>query len=326
MSYDGWLNHREGIREIDRLGREREPFLFILSYDKQRIFAKPLDHLDGDIFYKLETLRNYSPKKRNWGYYFAKDPVSPAHYRKAFDEIIEEIRAGNTYLLNLTFRAAIESDLTLKEIFDYARAKFKLYFKGEFTCFSPERFVEITGNTISTHPMKGTIEASLPHAATKILSDSKEMAEHVMIVDLMRNDLGIVGSDIQVEQFRYIDRIRAGEKELLQVSSHITARLPDDWREHIGAILDRLTPAGSITGTPKKRTVEIIERVENYERGFYTGIFGVFDGTSLRSAVMIRYIEEAEGRLYYKSGGGITIDSDLQSEYKEMVDKIYLPF
>jgi para-aminobenzoate synthetase component 1 len=72
--------------------------------------------------------------------------------------------------------------------------------------------------------------------------------------------------------------------------------------------------------------MEIIERVEDYERGFYTGVFGIFDGESLRSAVMIRFIEEEKGRLYYKSGGGITIDSDTQSEYEELIDKIYLPF
>jgi para-aminobenzoate synthetase component 1 len=326
MNERRWLGHREGIAEIERLGRERVPFLFILSYDKQRIFAQPLDRLNPAIYYKLETVRNYPPRKRHKPYCFAKHPVSLVHYRNALEEIIEEIRSGNTYLLNLTFKTAVETDLTLREIFDYAQAKFKLYFKGEFTCFSPERFIEISGSTITTYPMKGTIEASLPDAAERILSDPKEMAEHVMIVDLMRNDLGIVGSDVKVEKFRYVDTIKAGAKELLQVSSMISARLPDDWREHIGEILDRLTPAGSITGTPKKRTMEIIKRVEDYERGFYTGVFGIFDGESLRSAVMIRFIEEKEGRLYYKSGGGITLDSDTQSEYEELIDKIYLPF
>jgi para-aminobenzoate synthetase component 1 len=147
-----------------------------------------------------------------------------------------------------------------------------------------------------------------------------------MIVDLMRNDLGIVGTRVKVEQFRYIDKIKAGDKELLQVSSRITAQLPDNWQRQIGTILDKLTPAGSITGTPKRSTVKIIEEVENYDRGFYTGIFGVFDGVSLRSGVMIRFIEETNGKMLYKSGGGITIDSDAQSEYEELIDKIYLPF
>jgi len=326
MSYQKWFGHDEGIREIDRLGRAGKPFLFILSYDKQKIFAQTLDQLDKDILYKIKTQRNYTPDTRQAPYHFSKSPVALTAYQTALGKIIDEIRSGNTYLLNLTFRTPIETDLTLKEIFNRSRAKYKLYFKGEFICFSPERFIEIREGTISAYPMKGTIEASLPNAAERILSDPKEMAEHVMIVDLMRNDLGIVGSEVKVEKFRYIDKIRAGNKELLQVSSVISARLSDEWREHIGEILDHLTPAGSITGTPKKRTIEIIDRVENYERGFYTGIFGLFDGEALQSAVMIRFIEEEEGKLFYKSGGGITIDSDAKSEYEELVDKIYLPF
>ncbi len=326
MSQGEWLNHAEGIAKIDALGKCGEPFFFLLSYDKKKIFAQSLRTLDKEIFYKLENWRNYPVEKRNKTFIFEKFPIDFLRYQKSMEKIISEIKSGNTYLLNFTFKTPIESDLTLKEIFTFARAKFKLYFKGEFICFSPERFIEINHNTISTYPMKGTIEASLPDAEREILSNPKEMAEHVMIVDLMRNDLGIVGKNIKVEKFRYIDKIRAGKKELLQVSSKITAELPDDWREHIGTILDQLTPAGSITGTPKKRTTEIIEEIENYDRGFYTGIFGIFDGESLRSGVMIRFIEEECGKLFYKSGGGITIDSDARSEYSELIDKIYLPF
>jgi para-aminobenzoate synthetase component 1 len=173
--------------------------------------------------------------------------------------------------------------------------------------------------------MKGTIDASLPNAKEQILNDTKEMAEHTMIVDLMRNDLGIVGNKVRVEKFRYIDKIKAGNKELLQVSSKITASLQSSWHSHIGDILDSITPAGSITGTPKKKTVEIIDDIEDYDRGFYTGIFGIYDGVSLDSAVMIRFIEQQQNKLYYKSGGGITIDSTPQSEYEELIDKIYLP-
>jgi len=326
MSSTGWYDRKGGFAKITALGEERRAFLFLLSYDKEKIFVQPLDELDADILYKLESKRNYSAERTPPSCTLKKSPLSPQQYRHAYEEIIEEIRSGNTYLLNLTFKTPITTDLTLQEIFMHAKAKFKLYFKGEFICFSPERFIEIHGAAIAAYPMKGTIEASLQDAKEQILSDPKETAEHVMIVDLMRNDLGIVGEHIRVEQFRYIDKIRAGEKELLQVSSKITATLSPDWRDHIGHILDSLTPAGSITGTPKKRTMEIIKRVEEYERGFYTGIFGIFDGDSLSSAVMIRFIEEEQGRLYYKSGGGITIDSDPASEYQELIDKIYFPF
>ncbi len=321
-----WQNKEEGFDAINVLGQNRTPFLFIISYDQNKIFAKPLDDLDDNIFYKLESWRNYPVEKRSKDFTFSKSPVDFFLYKKALDEVLEEIRSGNTYLLNLTFKTPVETNYSLKEIFTYARAKFKLYFKDEFICFSPERFVEIEDNTIATYPMKGTIDANLPHAKETILADEKEMAEHVMIVDLMRNDLGIIGSEVEVEKFRYEEKIKAGKKELLQVSSKITAKLPFEWKDNVGTLLKQILPAGSISGTPKKSTVNIINRVEDYDRGFYTGVFGVFDGETLRSSVMIRFIEKENDSLFYKSGGGITIDSDTKSEYDELIDKIYLPF
>jgi len=320
-----WYNKENGFDHINTLSKQGIPFLFIISFDKKKIFVQALDDLDDDILYKLEDWRNYPVEKCTKSFTFSKSPVDFGTYKKALDEVLEEIRSGNTYLLNLTFKTPIESNFTLEEIFTYSRAKFKLYFKNEFICFSPERFVEIQNNTIATYPMKGTIDAHLPDAEKSILADKKEMAEHVMIVDLMRNDLGIIGSDIKVEKFRYVEKIKAGDKELLQVSSKITAQLPLDWKDNLGTLLNQILPAGSISGTPKKSTLNIINRVENFDRGFYTGVFGVFDGKSLRSGVMIRFIEKENGKLFYKSGGGITIDSDPKSEYKELIDKIYLP-
>jgi len=84
-------------------------------------------------------------------------------------------------------------------------------------------------------------------------------------------------------------------------------------------------PAGSISGAPKKSTLEIIKNVEGYERGFFSGVFGYYDGEKLDSGVMIRFIEQKDGELLYKSGGGITLDSNSTSEYNELLDKIYLP-
>ena len=172
--------------------------------------------------------------------------------------------------------------------------------------------------------MKGTIEANIPHAMERILANQKETSEHTMVVDLLRNDLGIVGKNIKVEKFRYIDKINAGKKELLQVSSKITADLEENWHERLGDIVSSMLPAGSITGTPKKKTVEIIKTIENYERGFFTGVFGYYDGKSFDSAVMIRFIEKQRNSYVYKSGGGITLDSDVCLEYEEMKDKVYI--
>ena len=313
------------MEKITELARKREPFLFVLSYDLEKTFVQALKCLDDDIFFKIGHQRNYPKKPLNKNYYLKKQPLAFKEYKTSLNKVLEEIRLGNSYLLNLTFRTPIETNLTLKEVFTYAKAKYKLYFKDQFICFSPEKFIEIEGNTISTYPMKGTIEASLPNAKEKILADEKEMAEHVMIVDLMRNDLGIVANNIKVEKFRYVEKIIAGDKELLQVSSKITAKLSDEWRDNLGELLKKLLPAGSITGTPKRSTINIIEHIENYHRDFYTGVFGIFDGENLYSAVMIRFIEKENEKLYYKSGGGITIDSDAKSEYEELIDKIYLP-
>jgi para-aminobenzoate synthetase component 1 len=311
--------------KITKFARKREPFLFVLSYDLKKTFVQPLKNLDDDIFFKIGHQRNYPREPRNKNYYLEKSPVAFKAYKSSLDKVLEEIRSGNTYLLNLTFKTPIKTNLSLKEIFTYAKAKYKLYFKDEFICFSPEKFIEIEKNIISTYPMKGTIEASLPNAKETILANKKEMAEHVMIVDLMRNDLGIIANNIKVEKFRYVEKITAGEKELLQVSSKITAKLPENWRDNLGELLEKLLPAGSITGTPKRSTVNIINNIEDYHREFYTGVFGIFDGENLYSAVMIRFIEKEDKKLYYKSGGGITIDSDAKSEYEELIDKIYLP-
>ena len=128
-------------------------------------------------------------------------------------------------------------------------------------------------------------------------------------MDLIRNDLSIVAEDVTVKKYRYIDRLKTNKGELLQVSSEICGRLPHDFYSNLGEILFSLLPAGSISGAPKPKTLEIIERAEGYERGFYTGIFGWFDGQNLDSAVMIRFVEQNGEQLIFKSGGGITSQS-----------------
>ena len=259
-----------------------------------------------------------------------KFPISFDEYKKKFDYLQEQIQNGNTYLCNLTSKTQIKTGYSLDEIYKNVQSIFKIRFQNEdenFVCFSPEKFVQINDNKIFTYPMKGTIDSSILNAKEKILANKKEMAEHTMVVDLLRNDLGIIATNVRVDDFRYIDEINAGEKKLLQVSSKISAKLENNWHEKIGDIFVSLLPAGSISGTPKRKTVEILEKIEAYERGFYTGIFGYFDGKELQSFVLIRFIEEdKKGNKYYKSGGGITCDSDAFEEYQELIDKVYLPF
>ena len=320
---------KELIKEkLNKFGFEKEPFLFVISYDFSKFYIEKLSNLSDSIKYQLDNKEESKQNIQN-KISLKKFPISFEEYKKKFDILQEEIKSGNSYLLNLTAKTKIKTTLSLDEIYENTKSRFKLRFKNQkddFVCFSPERFIKIEDNNIFTYPMKGTIDAKFPNAKEKILTNQKEMAEHTMVVDLLRNDLGIVGSNVRVEDFRYIETINAGDKELLQVSSKISANLENNWSEKIGDILTSILPAGSITGTPKKKTVEILKDVENYERDFYTGIFGVYDGKNLDSSVMIRFIEEKDGEKFYKSGGGITCDSDVFLEYEELLDKVYLPF
>lgn len=140
--------------------------------------------------------------------------------------------------------------------------------------------------------MKGTIDASIPNAANVILADKKETWEHNTIVDLIRNDLAMVSTNISVTKFRFISEVHSRQRDLLQVSSEIRGELESDWRQNIGDMLCKLLPAGSISGAPKQKTVEIIREAEGQDRGYFTGVFGIFDGRELDSAVNIRYIEK----------------------------------
>jgi len=313
------------LKEIlNKYGSLKEPFFFTISYDLSKFYIKALKDLPKDINFEIN---HKSSSKINQNQIIEKYPISFEEYKKKFDFIQEQIKSGNSYLLNLTLKTPIKANYTLDEIYLKANARFKLKFFNDFVCFSPEKFIEIKKNKIYTYPMKGTIDSEVLNAKTKILGDMKEMAEHTMVVDLLRNDLGIVANKIKVEKFRYCEKINAGDKKLFQVSSKISGHLDDNWHEKIGDILTSILPAGSITGTPKKKTIEILESIEDFNRDFYTGVFGVYDGKSLDSAVMIRFIEKDEnGELYYKSGGGITCDSNAALEYEELLNKIYLPF
>jgi len=294
---------------------------FLIDFDKN-IFIQDIDKLEG-IYFKTPSFSLEPQIAKKDCKILKKYPIKFRKYKKIFKNIIREIENGNTYLLNLTQPTKIKTNCSLLEIFASSNAKFKLYFKNKFVCFSPERFVKIENNYIYTYPMKGTISSLEKNAIDKILNNPKEEAEHIMIVDLLRNDLGIIGRDVEVTKFRFVTEIK--ESKLYQVSSEIRAKL-NNWQNNWLELILKLLPAGSITGTPKIKTTQIIKNTEKYNRGFYTGIFGITDEkTFLDSAVIIRYIEKKKNSFFYKSGGGITIDSDPKKEYNELISKIYIP-
>jgi para-aminobenzoate synthetase component 1 len=315
------------IQKMNQLGSERLPFLFIIDFNFDNPIIIPLDEINSDeILFQTPKFTNC--KVRNFqipAVNFQKDVISFDEYKKKFDFVKSQILLGNSYLLNLTCPTKIKINLTPQEIFKFSKAKYKLYYQNKFVCFSPEIFVTINDGIISSYPMKGTIDADIPDALDLILNDEKEFAEHNTIVDLIRNDLSIVAKKVRVRKFRYPDYLQTNQKNLIQISSEISGELPTDWHSKIGDIFAKLLPAGSVTGAPKIKTVEIIKDTEQYDRGYYTGVFGIFDGFNLDSAVMIRFIENTDNGMIFKSGGGITSMSEVNSEYQELIDKVYVP-
>lgn len=312
---------------MNDLARADQPFLFILDFDLSDPVILPMAEAAGQgIFYHFNGLTNYRPA----GFdpepvQMEKFPVDFEKYAAAFHLVRDNLLKGNSFLTNLTFPTPVKLNLGLQAIFERSTAPYKLLFKDRFVVFSPETFVNIQDGVIYSFPMKGTIDATLPNALEVLLNDPKERAEHFTIVDLIRNDLGRVCRNVRVEKFRYIDRIRTHERDLFQASSRIAGQLDGNYRNHIGELFAQLLPAGSVTGAPKAKTVEIIREAERYNRGYYTGIFGYYDNGRVESAVMIRFIEQTPEGMVYKSGGGITVYSDPRKEYRELVDKVYVP-
>lgn len=319
---------KEFIEKVNHYSRLHIPFLFLVDFEMEKPFVCKLDlaYRYGFTYFvkgKTNSIIKSPGKKRDCAMII--NPVTTEKYSEAFKHVQDNILDGNTYLLNLTFPTDVKIDTTFEEIFINAHAPYKLL-HNDFVVFSPECFIKINGNDIYSYPMKGTIDASIPDAKEKILKDKKELWEHNTIVDLIRNDLSMVSTNVNVTQFRYITEIKTHKNKLFQVNSEIMGHLPDDWRDNFGNLLIKLLPAGSISGAPKQKTIEIIEKAEVEKRGYYTGVFGIYDGKNLDSAVMIRYMENYSGRKQFMSGGGITAMSKEEEEYQELINKVYVPF
>jgi para-aminobenzoate synthetase component I len=341
------LSAERARRRLNELGGQGVPFLFLADFELEHPEILPLTEIDPDtILFQIGRFANFEnsaagelaaikQKLLREGLAFHKHPLGEASYQAAFADVLGQIRYGNSFLCNLTLPTPVDANLTLREVFHLAAARYKVWYRNQFVVFSPECFVQVRGQQIATYPMKGTIRADLPGAERTILADRKEQAEHATIVDLLRNDLSMVAERVRVARYRYVERVRTHTGgELLQVSSEVVGDLAPGHRARLGDILFSLLPAGSICGAPKPKTLDIIAQAEGQPRGWYTGICAVFDGRDLDSGVMIRFLENLPGqpapgpglhRYQFRSGGGITHLSQATAEYDELLAKVYLP-
>lgn len=313
---------------MNQWGKEHTPFVFLIDFECKKPICWKWDDAGNNFIFNFNGVSNQTKSEANKTeankhvFECKKFPISFEAYKQKFDTIKKEIELGNSFLVNLTAKTQLHTNFTLSEIFNQANAKYTCYLKDEFVCFSPETFVTIKGNKIYSYPMKGTINASIPDAKNIILQDQKEISEHATMVDLIRNDLSRVSKNVKVNRYRYYEEITTQDGNLGQISSEIIGDLDENYNEKIGDILFDLLPAGSVSGAPKQKTMQIISNAENEDRGYYTGIAGYYDGTNLDSTVLIRYLQN---NYQYRSGGGITCNSEALNEYQEMIDKVYVP-
>jgi para-aminobenzoate synthetase/4-amino-4-deoxychorismate lyase len=263
--------------------------------------------------------------------------VDAARFTQAIERIRDYIAAGDTYQVNYTYRLRFDAFGSTISLYRRLRARQPVPYGalialpdgGAVLSFSPELFVRCSGGTLLARPMKGTAPASDDEAinaerAAALARDPKNRAENLMIVDLLRNDLGRVAQTGSVTVPKLFEVTRFGA--VLQMTSTVQAQLRED--VGLAEIFSALYPCGSITGAPKRRTMEIIDELEPDPRGIYTGAIGWFDPPGgdrpfgdFCLSVPIRTLSLGPGEGVRRGelgvGAGIVYDSDPQSEYAE---------
>lgn len=257
--------------------------------------------------------------------------VNFCEYSNAIKKIKEEIAKGNTYEVNYTYDFDVPFDGDELELFNFLLSKqktpYNFYIKNQYDTvlsFSPELFFEMQNNHILTKPMKGTIHRGKDKKEDKNLieflkNDIKNRAENVMIVDLLRNDLGRIAKvgTVNVSKLFEIET----HKTLHQMTSQIEADLKENTT--FFDIFKAIFPCGSITGAPKISTMKVISDVEKGERNIYCGAIGMISPKETIFSVPIRILQKTneQNKFKYRVGGAIVWDSNAQDEWEETLTK-----
>lgn len=256
--------------------------------------------------------------------------LSQAAYRERFDRIQAYIRAGDCYQVNLAqrFSCPVSGDpwLAYRALRRFNPAPYSAYLSlpwGKVLCSSPERFLEVRRGGVVTRPIKGTRRRSSDPArdaalARELAASPKDRAENLMIVDLLRNDLGkvCVPGSVQVPRLFEVEHYAT----VHHLVSTVTGRLAP--AQDAVTLLRAAFPGGSITGAPKLRAMQIIEALEPHRRGVYCGAIGYLGNNGdMDTNIAIRTLVWSNDRLRFWAGGGIVADSDAAAEYQECLDK-----
>jgi para-aminobenzoate synthetase/4-amino-4-deoxychorismate lyase len=256
--------------------------------------------------------------------------ITQQQFEKDISEIQESIRSGDTYQVNHTYRIHGELSGSPLSAYEVLRQKqpgpYGAYIEhpnGWILSCSPEWFLQKSGNTLMTKPMKGTAKVG-ESSSEELHDDVKNRAENVMIVDLLRNDLSKISLPGSVKVPHLFEVQQHGD--VLQMTSTISSTSKENLR--LKELLLAIFPCGSVTGAPKKRTMELIQELESEPRNLYCGAIAWFDPSSdaglgdLGMSVVIRTLELEKNQHFQMGvGGGITIDSESADEWHECQTK-----
>jgi para-aminobenzoate synthetase component I len=251
-------------------------------------------------------------------------------YHLAFDTVQKYLEAGDCYQVNLaqSFTAnatgdAMQAYLALRKLSPAPYSAFLNLPQFQILCTSPERFLRSSEGRVETRPIKGTRPRMTDKQKDRqmkqeLLRSPKDRSENLMIVDLLRNDLGkscSPGSITAPEMFEV-----ESYEQVHHLVSTVTGQLAQG--EDALALLRNCFPGGSVTGAPKQRAMEIIEELEPCRRGIYCGSIGyIGDDGNMDTNITIRTLAYSEGKLRFWAGGGIVADSNEEDEYQETLDK-----
>lgn len=252
-------------------------------------------------------------------------------YSNAVESIKSEIRDGNSYEVNYTYDWKVRFDGEELDLYEFLlnsqRTPYNAFFKNEYDTvlsFSPELFFKLDGRHILTKPMKGTIGRGRDYLEDRaniefLQNDVKNRAENVMIVDLLRNDLGRIAKtgSVKVDKLFEIET----HKTLHQMTSEVQAELRDDIR--LSTLMRAIFPCGSITGAPKISTMHIIDKLEKGLRDIYCGAIGYLAPDEIVFSVPIRILQKKRDEKDFRCrvGGAVVWDSSARAEWEETITK-----
>lgn len=322
----------EAFERIEELSK-RYYVAGYIRYEAKDVFAGLNVSSDFPLIY-FEIFENFTEYKPDLPELLALNPepfISFDDYRNALEKIKDEIVCGNTYEVNYTYDWKIDYQGKEKVLFDSLlfrqRTPYNAYITNKFETilsFSPELFFELENRHIITKPMKGTAPRGRDYVEDRnniefLKNDIKNRAENVMIVDLLRNDLGRIAETGSVKVSKLFDI--ETHKTLHQMTSQIEADLKDDVR--LVDIFKAIFPCGSITGAPKISTMKIIDSVEEGSRDVYCGAIGLICPEKTVFSVPIRILQKkkTENNYTYRVGGAVVWDSDIKDEWEESCTK-----